>query len=185
MRYYKTDHGYSATVGTLEYPEITKEEFEAALQEAENRMEMQAIAEQASRPLTLEEVQRLALRKTVNSLDLDDATASRMVGFYPEMSDFASGALIAAKTIINCGGTLKRASVDLWNTDTNSPDNAPTLWEDISYRSGIRIAPETFTSTNAAALDELMWFGDHIYKSLMAGNVYTPEQYAAGWELIR
>lgn len=144
-----------------------------------------AMLEESSRPLTLEEVQKVTLRKQVNSLDIDDATASRMVDFYPTLSDFADGALIAAKTIINHNGTLKRATVDLWNQETNSPDNAPTLWEDISYKDGIRIAPETFTSTNYAALDELMWFGDHIYKSKMAGNVYTPEQAPNAWELIR
>lgn len=144
-----------------------------------------AMLEESSRPLTLEEVQKVTLRKQVNSLDIDDATASRMVDFYPTLSDFASGALIAAKTIVNYNGTLKRAAVDLWNQDENNPGNAPTLWEDISYKDGIRIAPETFTSTNYAALDELMWFGDHIYKSKMAGNVYTPEQAPNAWELIR
>ena len=135
-------------------------------------------------PLSSDEVFRLMIRKQVNSLDIDDATASRMVDYYPTLSDFASGALIAAKTVINHNGTLKRATVDLWNQDTNRPDNAPTLWEDISYKDGIRVAPETFTATNAAAMDELMWFGEHIYRSKMAGNVYTPEQYAAGWELL-
>lgn len=139
--------------------------------------------EEASRPLTLEEVQRLTLRKQVNSLDLDDATASRMVEYYPEMS--GDGSLIKAGTKINWGGQLKKAAVDLWDTAENSPDNAPTLWADIAYKDGIRIAPETFTATNAAAMDELMWFGEHIYKSLMAGNVYTPEQAPSVWELVR
>ena len=139
--------------------------------------------EEASRPLTLGEVQRLTLRKQVNSLDLDDATASRMVEYYPEMS--GDGSLIKAGTKINWGGQLKKAAVDLWDTAENSPDNAPTLWADIAYKDGIRIAPETFTATNAAAMDELMWFGEHIYKSLMAGNVYTPEQAPSVWELVR
>ena len=29
-----------------------------------------------------------------------------------------------------------------------------------------------------------MWFGDKLYKSLMAGNVYTPEQAPTVWELV-
>ena len=160
--------------------DMTEDEIEEIRQQAND-----AKIYEDTRTLTLEEVQRLTIRKQVNSLDIDDATASRMVDFYPTLSDFADGALIAAKTIINHNGTLKRATVDLWNQETNSPDNAPTLWEDISYKDGIRIAPETFTSTNYAALDELMWFGDHIYKSKMAGNVYTPEQAPNAWELIR
>lgn len=158
------------------YRDATNEEL------AEERKQKYA---EDSRPLTSDEIMRLVLRKQVNSLGIDDATASRMVDFYPTISEFADGALISAKTIINHNGTLKRATVDLWNQDTNSPDNAPTLWEDISYKDGIRIAPETFTSTNYAELDELMWFGDHIYKSNMAGNVYTPEQAPTAWELVR
>ena len=144
---------------------------------------LKADAAEATRPLTLEEVQVLTIRKTVNSLDIPDATASRMAAYYPELT--GDGSLIKAGTKINWRGQLKKAAVDLWDTETNTPDAAPTLWADIAYRDGMRIAPETFTATNAAAMDELMWFGEHIYRSLMAGNVYTPEQAPNAWELIR
>lgn len=114
---------------------------------------------------------------------LDDKTASEGATLFPRLK--YDGSLIKTGTRINWHGMLKRAAVDLWDTDANSPDNAPTLWEDIAYKQGIRIAPETFTSTNAAAMDELMWFGEHIYRSKMAGNVYTPEQAQNAWELVR
>lgn len=139
--------------------------------------------EEATRLLTLEEVQALTIRKQINSIDIPDATASRMVAYYPELA--GDGSLIKAGTKINWRGQLKKAAVDLWDTEENSPDNAPTLWADIAYKDGIRIAPETFTATNAAAMDELMWFGEHIYRSGMSGNVYTPEQAPNAWELIR
>ena len=138
--------------------------------------------EQATRPLTLAEVQALTIRRTVNSLDIPDATASRMAEYFPELT--GDGSLIKAGTKINWGGQLKKAAVDLWDTAENSPDNAPTLWVDIAYRDGIRIAPETFTATNAAAMDELMWFGEHIYRSGMNGNVYTPETAPTVWKLV-
>ena len=149
---------------------------------------MQAEAQKAekierTRPLTADEILRLTLRKTVNSLTIDDATASRMVDYYPTLT--GEGSLIKVGTKINWRGTLKQAAVDLWDTDGNTPDSAPTLWVDIAYKSGIRIAPETFTATNAAAMDELMWFGEHIYRSKMAGNVYTPELAQHAWELVR
>lgn len=114
---------------------------------------------------------------------LDDKDASEAVELYDGMQ--YDGSLIKAGTKINWGGQLKKAAVDLWDTETNTPDASPTLWVDIAYRDGIRIAPETFTSTNAAAMDELMWFGEHIYKSKMAGNVYTPEQAPGVWEIVR
>lgn len=113
---------------------------------------------------------------------IDDQQASEGVSLFPRLQE--NNELIPAGTRINWNGTLKRANVDLWDTAENNPDNAPTLWTNIEYKLGYRIAPETFTSTNAAALDEYMWFGEELYKSLMAGNVYTPEQAPNTWELI-
>ena len=181
MRYYKKEDGaFIRTIGTLDLPEITAEEYETEMTAVSKRMEKQAVIAEATRSLTLEEVQVLMIRRTVNSLDIPDATASRMVAYYPELT--GDGSLVKAGTKINWRGQLKKAAVDLWDTETNTPDAAPTLWADIAYRDGIRIAPETFTSTNAAAMDELMWFGEHIYRSGMAGNVYTPEQAPNAWE---
>ena len=166
--------------GMLKAHEPTADEL-AQMEAANGRVKL----EEASRSLSADEVFRLTIRKQVNGLSIPDATASRMVDYYPTLTDFDDGALIQAKTVINWNGVLKRAAVDLFNTETNIPDSAPTLWVDIAYKSGIRIAPETFTATNAAAMDELMWFGEHIYRSKMAGNVYTPEQAQNAWELVR
>lgn len=183
MNYYKDGKRLLATIKALNLPEITKKEYDAEMAAVNKRMEKQAVIAEATRPLTLEEVQVLMIRRTVNSLDIPDATAIRMAGYFPELT--GDGSLIKAGTKINWHGALKKAAVDLWDTEANTPDAAPTLWADIAYKDGIRIAPETFTSTNAAAMDELMWFGEHIYKSRMAGNVYTPEQAPTVWELIR
>lgn len=160
------------------YRDMTADEL--AKMEAEARL---AQIEEATRPLSADEVLRMAIRQQVNSLDIPEATASRMADYYPELT--GNGELVKAGARINWNGVLKQAAVDLWDTETNTPDAAPTLWADIAYKDGIRIAPETFTSTNAAAMDELMWFGEHIYRSGMAGNVYTPEQAPNAWELVR
>ena len=114
---------------------------------------------------------------------LDDKDASEAVELFGGMQ--YDGSLISAGTRINWHGTLKQAAVDLWDEEQNNPDNAPTLWVDIAYREGIRIIPETFTSAQAFALDELGWWQEHVYRSTIAANVYTPDQYAAGWELVR
>lgn len=57
------------------------------------------------------------------------------------------------------GRTLKRAAVDLWDNEANTPDAAPTLWEDIDYRDGIRVIPETITVGLAFAKGEKGWWG--------------------------
>ena len=49
---------------------------------------------------------------------------------------------------------------------------------------GIRIIPEVITATTAFALGECGWWGDTLMRSTLAANVHTPDQYAAGWEVV-
>lgn len=112
---------------------------------------------------------------------LTDAEASTVVTLYPKLK--GKGDLVQAGTRINWYGQLKRAAVDLWDTDENNPDNAPTLWEDINYREGYRVIPEVITAGLAFALGEIGWWGDMLYRSLIDANVYTPDAYPAGWEV--
>lgn len=111
-----------------------------------------------------------------------DAQASCAVSVYPTLKE--NSALVSAGTRINWNGTLKRAAVDLWDTAENNPDNAPTLWEDVNYRDGYRIIPETITAGLAFAMGECGWWGDVLYRSKLDANVYTPEQYPDGWEAV-
>lgn len=126
----------------------------------------------------------LKLRAIVEqaAASLDDRTASEGATLFPRLRQ--DGSLIKTGTRINWHGVLKQAAVDLWDTAENSPDNAPTLWVDIAYREGIRVIPGTITAAQAFALDELGWWQEHIYRSTIAANVYTPDQYAAGWEQL-
>lgn len=112
---------------------------------------------------------------------LTDADASNSVLLYPTLK--GDGSLIKTGTRINWNGTLKRAAVDLWDTAENTPDVATDIWEDINYKNGYRIIPETITAGLAFSKDEIGWWGDVLYKSIYDGaNVWTPEQYAAAWE---
>lgn len=116
------------------------------------------------------------------SASLDDASASNAAELFPGLT--GDGSLIHAGTRINWRGIIKRAAADLWDTEANTPDNAPTLWEDIAYREGYRIIPATITAGTAFAKDECGWWGDVLYRSLIDANVYTPEAYPAGWEVV-
>ena len=88
------------------------------------------------------------------------------------------------QTRINWNGQLKRAAVDLWDTEENNPDNAPSLWLDINYIHGIRVIPETITAAEAFGQGEKGYWHSELYESLIANNVWTPEAYAAGWKKI-
>ena len=126
-----------------------------------------------------------ALRPLIEkaSIALDDRDASIGVELYPRLQ--GDGSLIKSGTRINWHGTLKRAAVDLHDTEQNAPDTAPNLWEDIPYRDGVRIIPAVITPGTAFARDELGWWGDTLYRSVYDGaNVWTPEQYPSAWEVI-
>ena len=111
-----------------------------------------------------------------------DAIASDCADLYPILAN--DGSLIPSGTRINWNGTIKRAAVDLWDTIENNPDNAPSLWEDINYKEGYRIIPETITVGTAFAKGERGWWMDDLYESLIDANVYTPTAYPAGWKLV-
>ena len=128
----------------------------------------------------------IAFRKQIEAaaINLDDKGASMSVDFYSDM--VYNGELVKAGTRINHGGVLYKAAVDLWHTESNNPENAPTLWEEIQYHNGVRIIPEVITAAGAFALGELgYWKADgKVYKSLIDANVYTPAAYPQGWEVI-
>ena len=108
-----------------------------------------------------------------------DAQASSAVSVYPTLKQ--DGSLIKSGTRINYNGAIIRAAVDLYDTETNSPENAPTLWETLNYKDGYRIIPEVITVGTAFSKGELGWWNDELYESLVDSNVYTPDQYAPYW----
>lgn len=123
---------------------------------------------------------RLVIEQAV--ISLDDKAASEAAPLFPSLKRDSS--LIKSGTRINWNGVVKRAAVDLWDTEENNPDNAPTLWEDLNYKNGYRVIPATITVGTAFAKDECGWWGDVLYKSLMDANVYTPDAYPAGWAVV-
>ena len=132
-------------------------------------------------------MKRSKAQNFVNSLinmrkGAEDSLASTSIDIYPSLKE--TSVLISAGTRINHNGILKRAAVDLWDTEENNPDNAPTLWEDIDYKEGYRIIPETITVGTAFAKDEYGLWNDKLYISSIDANVYTPDQYPDGWQVI-
>lgn len=126
----------------------------------------------------------LKLREIIEQAvtSIDDKAASEGASLFPRLQ--ADGSLVKTGTRINWNGAVKKASVDLWDTEENNPENAPDLWADIEYRAGIRIIPNQITVSTAFSMDELGWWGDALYKSKANANVYTPEQYAGNWTLV-
>ena len=126
----------------------------------------------------------LGLRSIIEqaTASLSDSRASEAPTLFPNMK--YKNDLITTGTRINWNGTIKKATVDLWDTEANNPDNASKLWTDIDYRTGIRIIPKTITTSLAFSEGELGWWDDTLYKSLINSNVYTPAEYLYNWEKV-
>lgn len=164
------------------YRDMTADEI-AEMQTITRRAELQ----EKARPMTESEILRIDMRQRVNSMNIDNQMAGRMTEYFPTRSEYCGeGELIPAGTRVrddNDPSVIWRSTVDLWNTDENSPENAPTLWDKIAYHNGIRIIPDEITATLAWKLDELGWQDGHVYKSRMHGNVFPVTQEDA-WELL-
>ena len=130
----------------------------------------------------IEKARKMRAAMETAAVSLDGATASTAPELFPRLK--GDGSLVKAGTRICWGGTLKRAAVDLWDNAENTPDAAPTLWEDVLYRDGIRIIPETITVGLSFAKREQGWWGHVLYASTMDANVWTPDAYPAGWEIV-
>lgn len=75
-----------------EYINLSAEEI-AAMQAEQTKCELM----EKSRPLTESEVTRLLIARQINTLDVDNNTALRMIAFYPEWSDLAAKSFTAEK----------------------------------------------------------------------------------------
>lgn len=105
--------------------EITAEEL-AAMEAEAARYE----ASERTRPLTESEVSRLMIAQQINTLSVDDNTALRMKGFYPEWS---AGQAYAAGYKVQYNGKLWRCK-DPGHTSQAGWEpsiNTASLWEEI------------------------------------------------------
>lgn len=154
-----------------------------------------------SQPATVQDINRLINALTNRPVQLTKGEVNQLISALTNVRDASTdeiascnvnvfpclkhdGSLIKAGTRIQWAGVIKRAAVDLWDTVENNPDDAPTLWEDLNYLNGYRTIPEVITVGTAFNIDECGWWKDKLYKSLINANVYTPDQYSAGWQEV-
>ena len=85
-------------------------------------------AYERTRPLTAEEVTAMLIKQQINTLEVDDTTALRMVEFYPEWS---AGQAYTAGYKAHRGGKLWRC-LQAHTAQTGwEPENAASLWTEI------------------------------------------------------
>ena len=160
-----------------EIQEISAEEIKA-LEDAIEAAVQEQMAEEAKRPLTMEEVVRLTISKTINDIDIADDTALRMVEFYPE---WASGVAYTAGDRIQYNGKLyKCLQAHTAQADWN-PIDAPSLWAEVlagqdGTAIGEWVQPD---STNPYMRGDKVNYKGKLYESEVDNNVWAPGVY--GW----
>ena len=152
--------------------EMTTEELAAMQEEA-----AQAEAEEKHRPLSLAEVQEMMVRAQINTLTMDDATALRMVEYYPE-PDAASYAV--GDRIQYNGKLYKCLQAHTAQADWN-PVDAPSLWAEVlagqdGTAIGEWVQPD---STNPYMRGDKVNYKGQLYESEVDNNVWAPGVY--GW----
>lgn len=103
--------------------EMTAEEL-AAMREEQEKAE----AEERRRPLTESEVTAMLIRAQVNTLDVDDSTALRMMDYYPA---WESGKAYTVGYKVTYNGKLYRVGTAHTSQADWTPDTAVTLFERI------------------------------------------------------
>ena len=177
MRYYKDGNNVIATVGTIGLPEITAEEYESEMANAQKRAEEQAVISERTRPMTESEVTRLLIAKQINTLSVDDNTALRMREFYPE---WAAGVDYATGYKVQHGGKLWRCLQAHTSQTGWEPNNAPSLWAKVLIPDETVIPEwEQPDSTNAYSKGDKVTHNGKTWVSDVDNNVWEPGVY--GW----
>lgn len=107
-----------------QYIEMTEEEIATMKEEAKR-----AEAQERHRPMTEQEVTAMLIRQQVNTLDVDDQTAVRMIAFYPE---WCEGQSYAVGYKVQRNGKLCRCLQAHTAQATWEPENAASIWEYIN-----------------------------------------------------
>ena len=148
--------------------EIAAIEAEAAKFEAYER----------TRPLTAEEVTALLIRQQINTLEVDDTTALRMVEYYPA-PDAAS---YAAGDRIQYNGKLYKCLQAHTAQAGWNPVDAPSLWAEVlagqdGTAIGEWVQPD---STNPYMTGDKVTHNGKTWVSDVDNNVWEPGVY--GWQ---
>lgn len=105
------------------YVNFTDDELREMLDDARRQK-----AEERTRPLTTEEVLAKIIPQTINDVEVDDNTALRMVGYYPE---WAAGITYSMGFKVQRNGKLWKVIQAHTSQITWEPENAASLWTQV------------------------------------------------------
>ena len=154
---------------------MTAEEI-AALQAEANLLN----AVRQNQPMTESEVSRMLIAQQINTLEVDDTTALRMVEFYPE---WESGQAYSTGYKVQRSGKLWRCLQDHTSQDGWEPDSAPSLWAKVLIPDETVVPEwEQPDSTNPYSAGDKVTHNGKTWVSDIDNNVWEPGVY--GWSEV-
>ena len=151
---------------------MSAEEIDAMRAEAQEAEKIER-----TRPLTSEEVTRLLIAKQINTMEVDDNTALRMLEFYP---DWATDTDYTTGYKVQHGGKLWRCLQAHTSQSGWEPDIAPSLWAKVLIPDP-EVIPEWEQpdSTNPYMAGDKVAHNGKTWVSAIDNNVWEPGVY--GW----
>ena len=115
---------------------------------------------------------------------LTDEEALEVPSLYDE---WAVGITYSVGDRVHYGEKLYRCEQSHTAQEDWTPDITPALWTDVAMPHTIPVWRQPTGAQDAYNAGDRVWYpdeGDVIYESLIDGNVWSPESYPDGWEVI-
>lgn len=155
---------------------VYRDMTDAEIAEMQKIQENQKTIERTS-PMTESEVSRMLIAQQINTLEVDDNTALRMVEFYPA---WATDTAYSAGYKVQHAGKLWRCLQEHTSQTGWEPNNAPSLWAKVLIPDE-NVIPEWEQpdSTNPYSAGDKVTHNGKTWVSDIDSNVWEPGVY--GW----
>ena len=164
------------------YRLVNGEKTEIPADEIASMEDIQKAHEDAERTrnLNTEEVASMLIKQQINTLEVDDTTALRMVEFYPE---WAAGVTYTAAYKVQRSGKLWRCLQNHTSQDGWEPESAPSLWAKVLIPDETVVPEwEQPDSTNPYSAGDKVTHNGKTWVSDIDNNVWEPGVY--GWSEV-
>ena len=133
--------------------------------------------------ITVEKAKKLRaiIERAVAALELDNEAALECVELFPA---WENGKAYTVETRVQYGGKLYRCVQAHTSQSDWTPPVAVSLWSEVTVdpTTGYDEWKQPTGAHDAYNKGDIVRYNGKLYRSLIDGNVYSPDAYPAGWE---
>lgn len=134
---------------------------------------------------TLNRLNAMFAQAVISSANNTDEEALKVKALYPDWEDMTEGSTLAVGQRVNYNDVLYKVIQEHQKQLAWNPVEAPSLFAKVLIPDE-NVIPEWEQpdSTNPYKTGDKVSYNGNAYVSLIDGNVWNPEEYPQGWELI-